>query len=365
MVRRKLYMKNNRKHHEFAPSSLDRIANCPGSYNLSKTFEDVEYEDAFRDEGNLLHEFMAGVRVKLSQDQLILCQKSLEYEEVIIGPYKDAIKERCSEYDLVVTNGKQILTEGTCDRLYIIDSKEFGRFGILIDWKFGSKKVEAARNFQFMAYSTAAIQEFELEYVLAYAVMPRINFVSNAKYTDNARLIEQVIIEAKKGQTFSMGEHCTYCPALKQNKCPINKIDLTVVEKESSLTELTDDDLSSLFERTKIISKMIDKVKLELKNRIIKSENGICGNYKIIKKPGNREVTNTQGLINFLIENHNFAVEEILPLVKIPVPDIENLFIKKTVELYGNTQKNAKELFKLATTPYIEQSSKEEIVKNE
>ena len=45
----------NHKHHEFAPSSLERLYYCPGSYYRSKGLDTDQKPNEARDRGTFLH----------------------------------------------------------------------------------------------------------------------------------------------------------------------------------------------------------------------------------------------------------------------------------------------------------------------
>lgn len=349
---------SNSKHHEFCPSSLDRLANCPGSYIKSKPYQDIEdaeNEDAIQ--GNKLHAVMAGKLCKLTNDEEIAIEKAKEIESKLLeqklATGAKLIAVLTEHETQVLDNAGNVLTEGTLDKIYIFDDGT----AIIIDWKFGRIKVYATRNMQMASYSTGVIQKYKLEKVEAYIAQPFINWIDNCTYYDSSDVIEEIIKTAKKGNIFATGEWCTYCPALKNNNCPLNQI--STIQTDLNITTCDNQTLVNTYETSKRLEKFIAEIKKELKSRI-ETQTNVCG-YRIKERNSKRIISDVNGFIDLLGKEYGISTDELLPLIDLPITKVEELFIsKKNAE--GFTKKDAKELFKRFSIDYIEVKTAQEIV---
>lgn len=346
-------------HHEFAPSSLDRLANCPGSYLQSKPFENIEDND-IEDvkQGNKLHDYLAGKEVELTQDEEIAIEKAKEIESAILQKYFDQganIIWEFTELEIeILDNAENVLTRGTADKVYILDNGT----AVLIDWKFGRIKVYASKNMQLIAYSTGVIQKYKLEKVDAYIVQPFINWVDNYIYTNLFEIIEEIVNNAKNGSVFAKGDWCTYCPALKYGKCPLHQ--LATINTDFDIKTCDDQMLANTYETGKKLMKFVDQVKAEMKSRI--EANGIAG-YSIKERTSKRELSDINTVINRMNDDYGITTDEILPYIKLSVADLEKLFIEKKFD-EGFTKKEGKKVFGEFIKDYIEVKTAREIVKN-
>lgn len=157
------------KHHEFAPSKLERIEGCPASWKMCRDFHPESGKDATR--GSLLHEAIHNDKVLAGlseQDQNLVMSLRNEY----IEPFKSKGFKIFHELPVVIRDedGSE-LTAGTLDALILSPDETQGS---LIDFKFGIYEVtEAKENPQILAYCAGAFQQFpKLQTVFALIVQP-------------------------------------------------------------------------------------------------------------------------------------------------------------------------------------------------
>ena len=221
------------QHHSFAPSSLERIENCPPSWEICKNMlRDDSGKDASR--GDLMH--------RAFYDDSALAKLNGKDKEVILALRKEHIEPYPTEkgikhfHELFVEikdeTGKT-LTTGTLDYL-IISADE--KIGSLIDLKFGSYEVTPAGvNPQIWAYVIGVFQKFpSLEQLFALIAQPVFgigNFDQQAvfKRSDLPNLIariKQIEDNAEKADSANFAEYhpstsdCRYCNKMQ---CPVHR----------------------------------------------------------------------------------------------------------------------------------------------
>ena len=223
----------NNKHHSFAPSSLERIENCPPSWEICKNMlRDDSGKDASR--GDLMH--------RAFYDDSALAELNGKDKEVILALRKEHIEPYPAEkgikhfHELFVEikdETGETLTTGTLDYL-IISADE--KIGSLIDLKFGSYEVTpAGDNPQIWAYAIGVFQKFpKLEQLFALIAQPVFgigNFDQQAvfKRSDLPRLIariKQIEDNAEKADSANFAEYhpstsdCRYCNKMQ---CPVHR----------------------------------------------------------------------------------------------------------------------------------------------
>ena len=223
----------NNKHHSFAPSSLERIENCPPSWEICKNMlRDDSGKDASR--GDLMH--------RAFYDDNALGELSDKDKETVLALRKEHIEPYPTEkgikhfHELFVEIKDEdgaILTHGTLDYL-IISADE--KIGSLIDLKFGSYEVTPAGvNPQIWAYVIGVFQKFpSLEQLFALIAQPVFgigNFDQQAvfKRSDLPNLIariKQIEDNAEKADSANFSEYhpstsdCRYCNKMQ---CPVHR----------------------------------------------------------------------------------------------------------------------------------------------
>lgn len=205
------------KHHDFAPSKLERIASCPWSYRNCLGWTGEEGSDATR--GTLLHTAIyddTAYNLLSARERGMIDFIRAEH----VQPY--AGMEHYHELFVQVTAADgTILTEGTLDDLVISPD---GTYASLKDWKFGSYEVApAAESWQIKAYVCGVFQKFpKVETVYAMIVQPVYGAADYDKQTEFKREqlpellreIENVRAAAKdanENAASPSASNCRYC----------------------------------------------------------------------------------------------------------------------------------------------------------
>ena len=222
-----------KQHHSFAPSSLERIENCPPSWEICKNMvRDDSGKDASR--GDTMHRAFyddAALAELSEKDKEIVL--SLRHEHIEPYPAEKGFKHFHELFVEIKDEDNAILTHGTLDYL-IISANE--KVGSLIDLKFGSYEVTpAADNPQIWAYAIGVFQMFpKLEQLFALIAQPVFgigNFDQQAvfKRSDLPKLIariKQIEDNAEKADTANFSHYhpsasdCRYCNKMQ---CPVHR----------------------------------------------------------------------------------------------------------------------------------------------
>lgn len=209
------------------PSKMPQVALCPYSYINCLDWEEEQSEAA--DRGTKMHYAMAnGVEKALSEGYVINeeDQRTVNYLRSIYveGQTEDG-EELLQELPIEVKyNGKKV-TEGTLD--YLLLNKDKTK-GLLVDWKFGSMKVNnGPTNLQLQAYAEGAFQKIEtLEELNVTIIQPSVMTQEEIENPDGFKVTRQeseenfllniaAVEEAAKSATASDAvpsvENCRFC----------------------------------------------------------------------------------------------------------------------------------------------------------
>jgi hypothetical protein len=225
---------NVRKHHKFGPSRMGYLDECAAFTSKPGTNEAAE-------EGTFLHDVMEKMlkevvkgRAKTTLEQMSgWVAKSYELTDDQIA----YLRFCCKKLDLFIAkrptkihteidvrvkhpDGKE-LNHGFLDVLF-----EFGKTGILIDFKFGAVPVAHARvNLQMKNYTLGGLQHFKhLERIGVIIIQPKLNSITEHMFAraEAPQIYEQLkgVIDraefvqrnpAKAQQFMKPGKYCEYC----------------------------------------------------------------------------------------------------------------------------------------------------------
>lgn len=286
------------KHHEFSPSKLERIENCPASWKVCSGWHGAENADSNR--GNVLHEAFYNDEVfgKLSgSDHELIENLRNEYVNRYIG---NGFKHFHEMFVEIQKNDGELLTSGTVD-YFILSPDE--TIGSLIDLKFGNYEVtEACNNIQIQTYVVGVFQKFpKLEKVYALIVQPAYGlgeYSKQALFTrDNLsgilERIEKAEIAAKNADIENVEyysctpSNCRYCNkdkcAVYRQKMEQNFQILSVEENKLSVPEkeMTIEYADRLLVAAKEISDILKDRTEDAKKLIL--ANGGSENYRVQK----------------------------------------------------------------------------------
>ena len=290
-------------HHEFSPSSLQRVHDCPGSYRLCKQAPAPERSPE-ADEGTMLHErVVSGDLSGLDSEQTAAVESCLNFlKELKERREKEGKKLLQFFFEEPVTvqdKDGNIVTSGTVDVILIWDDGSAD----IIDWKFGRNLViEAANNYQLAPYSLAVMQKFAVNPVTAHIYQPRLYHHSEYTFRNQANIlsnIESIICKATAPElVLNPGEsQCRYCPA--KSICPAFSAAFSALAVESESRDLSNPAvLLDWWNKAQVVEKMVK----ELKDRVTDycREHGSLGDWQLVERAGKREITNTVELCSRL-----------------------------------------------------------------
>jgi len=350
------------EHHEFSPSTLDRIAICTGSFHLGKGLPDIETKDSKG--GQKLHAAVVIKDDSLKTDEEIHVEKCKLYVKKNLEDL--GIKE--GEYDVyeerkvrLIGNNHHVINDGTPDLIIVPHNYNFV---LVFDWKFGRNKVNPA-TLQLKNYGLACCQEFDKEEAYCHVVQPAIHHYMCMIYQagDSFR-IEEVISTAKDIKNFKLvpGEHCLYCKVKIHDQCQAYKMleSRALAFPEKNLTTANDEEIITLYEIGKSLAKKTEIIKDEIKARIDK--NGSCGNYYLKERKGKKKVTHMAALQK-AIENL-ISKKELLDCSSVTLGKLETRFIdnyKLTIDP-GATKVSIRAIFQEAIQPFIEYGKSSEVL---
>lgn len=330
-----------------APSSLGRLAACPGSYAAEKQCAYSEASPAAA-EGNLLHAAMRPgadlSNLTLEHKRLVECAR--EHGRLLYMEWLSVPVSWHAEISAVARlNGEHTVS----GRLDWIGQDE--RNVLVIDWKFGRSYVEVAPdNLQLRAYAVIG-NDFkgprDNERVVVAIVQPTVE--SNLQVTACVYLPHD--IEAAREQLIkiadaasqpdaprSPGEHCRYCKALGTALCPES------VEQASALArfERTDllpvgEELAAWLDKCAVAEQYIDMIRSHARELLANGQE-IPG---WVLKPDTPIRTIPDAAAAWAQVHEVMSPEEFMGLCKVGVGDLQSAVAKK----YGWPAKVARREF--------------------
>ena len=238
---------SDRAHALLSPSSLSRLFLCPGSVALSEGIEQTPSEYAF--EGTRAHE---------ASEYLLIAtlKQSIGFNGFDGDFYTAEMQKYAQRYVKIVMSALSKLKDATVkvEETVALTDKTWGTLDfcaynddwlLILDYKFGKKKVQVKENLQLMCYAAAACNTFQIKpkSIKLAIYQPRSNtkkklsswdttydYLEN--WLDSLWEVEDKVMEAidkyKEGKDIKnylyMGGagHCWFCPA-KDTTCPLQK----------------------------------------------------------------------------------------------------------------------------------------------
>lgn len=346
------------KHHEFSPSSLERLRLCPGSFSLSKGVE--EKVDEYASMGKFLHECVANQVFEYEGQYCSPEEKEMVYSCIeLVAEISKAnnASQLFYEKKLSLSRKEKVITEGTADVVIVAPHKI-----IIIDWKFGWQFVpESHDNPQLATYAAAAMQEFnknEGEVILFY---PRFSKIDTFTFTKPALIADnvyEIISNAKKKDApLNPSEKaCQYCRAYE--KCPAVRkaMEIVCTAKEANSVEHIHDIndvavLSDLLEKSRIAKKLISSIEDRCKVYAMEND-GECGDFILRTSSGARKVSNPSQA--FAKVSDVLTADEFVEACNVSVSSLEGIYADKRKKNDGVTKKFAKEELSIKLGDIIE-----------
>lgn len=338
-------------HHPFSPSSLERLAICPGSYKLSLGVqrEDNEYST----EGTMLHECVEKNTPNLetlTPEQSDIVQRCISELEKH-APHNSWLKEQ----HVSVLSDFEILTAGTVDAVLILDEKI-----LALDWKVGFTPVQKAKeNMQAKAYAAALMQKYGLP-VEFCMFQPRINNISSHTFDieELDDIISQIktIIDEAKGQAMLLNpdkKACQYCAA--KNICPATQkaLESTDLAKIEHTSELTTEQIGSYLVHWQTIKRIGTNLENQAKLKLQQGEE--INGWFLKPMQGRKEVTDINKV--YEIASQFVNLEQFLKCVTISIPELEDFYKRNKKEIEGGKLTDHAKVFTESIAPYIQRKS--------
>ena len=327
-------------HHPLGPSRLDRYAKCPGSYAATErikaqmTPEDFEAHttNEAAQEGTMLHEVMAGMQppAALTEEQQDLIARSEEYKDMHFGDCDTVLLEQ----HLTLTDGFDVLTEGTADVVGLTD-------GIvkILDWKYGRMWVNPD-SLQGKAYAAAAMQCYERDTCEFHIFQPRAGDGKPILYSSFDEIFGEVkaVIEQAKSPyaLLQAGEHCGYCPARLDCTAAANLETGVAAPIDTLLANPAR--LGQAAEVATVVKKRCDQILAACKAATIKGE---ATGHKIIERAGKPSIVDALKARDRVLPI--LTNEEVLSIVTIPYGQLRDAVAAKQKEADGTSAKESEE----------------------
>lgn len=355
------------QHAKVSPSRLQRIIDCPGSFQLAQKYEGSSEPSTYAAEGTRLHraterylqEKMSGpvpadivldeYSVELDEEQCAAVDDCLDYLKNIIrtieGPYKLYIEARVylKEYSEWLYE-----CDGTCD-IIIVTSTSI----IVIDWKFGAGiAVYAAQNDQVYAYGAGALIEHgsqRLEAIEIHIAQPRLdNFDRYIMSPEdihnwiNSRVVPGVKLAYGKNPPFNPGvKQCRWCPASNQCRARLNFANQTAADIFGAHEKLPND--VSLEEMAKVLeaAPMYEAYIKDLRTFILRQlQNGIkVPGFKMVRGRSIRQWIDADKAEEFLNDHLEYDQVYTHKMISISAAEKINRKLKKDPEFQALIEK--------------------------
>ena len=310
-------------HSDFAPSSMDRLEKCPGSYSACLGIPSHETDASIR--GTELHQAIAQAIREGAEDpssilpdvrpawdfyQSLVREDDISRETEVRVSYKTFSGELYyGTADLVITRGDGSIT--------------------VVDWKFGRTLVPAIGNLQLAAYACAIAQERRPSRVDGVIFQPMVSEEPAAwediPLEESRDRILSVISGAKEDVApLCPGEHCRFCPAFQDASCPAIRTCAKAMGEavsrqdsplgESAIAEASEERLEAWMRAVPMVEAFIAKLKERVLS-LAKENGGSYAGCSVKRTRGRLRVTNPAGLLHEVQALPGFSEKDILAIV--------------------------------------------------
>jgi len=275
------------EHAKLSPSRLQRIIDCPGSYEFGRKCEEEQEEQrsSYAEEGSMLHAAVEShilntkwTGPELAPDQQSAVEDAIEYFHKL-----ESATSGQPGYHLEVEKRVYLKTlhpclyecDGTCD-IFINTDDELH----ILDWKFGQGiPVYAEDNDQLYAYAAGALEDRLYREthptptsVFIHCIQPRLDSYDAVQLTVkqlmqwvNERLVPGVSEAISEEPSFHPGQkQCRWCPAKMKCRARYDLANKTAADVFKNVAKLPDnvtqEELGELYARAKQLDKYIKDI---------------------------------------------------------------------------------------------------------
>lgn len=269
-------------------SGYERLAACPGSWQLERQFSDNGPPDPVAERGNRIHRaFETGDTSNLSSDELDDYQQGLKHADMLLAQWQrdfniEAVEELPRESRLWLHQPQTLdpLGSGKMDRWYRSRDR-----ALIIDFKTGwaGYVPPSPRNPQMRFYALCVWKELDIPNIRVCIDRAKSRVGSNdyADYTlSDLQYAEQLLLmhlwAAKEPDAPRYpGPHCHFCKG--KSGCPqaaavallpsviTHSQGMVALKPELAVGSLTDEDLRKIWCADTLIRKILDAVDARLK----------------------------------------------------------------------------------------------------
>lgn len=326
-------------------SGLERIAKCPGSWRMEQGLPEVTSELA--SEGSLIHAYLAGENVTLTDEQLELVERTVSEEvSVVLNTFglQNNGSTKAEERLWYNVAGMPVFS-GKFDKLYID-----GDTAILFDYKFGFIPVtNVAENIQLRAYALLVAQNYGCSEIYVAVIQPRCKEQSVICKYDKASLVlahNEVLSFIKQSYEpdaplVPNEQACKYCRA--NSSCPAaSQVPVRIAQiappefVQDKIERLTDDELQSILDQVPLAETVIKALKAKAKQRLEESPDALP-HYTLKYGSGSREISDSGAVIKGL-RALGLSSDQILSTVDIGITALEKV-VKEATGLKGRELK--------------------------
>ena len=344
------------EHHNFSPSSLERLDLCSGSYEMNKLVDKSTIQESeYATDGKLKHKIVEMWERRkeidgLSQEHIDCAERCIEIMLLTASLDKWEREVR------IETMGRdfEVLNYGTVDAVYESDD-----FVYAWDWKFGRSNVkDVCDNLQAINYVVGLIQKYDKPVIFGIYQEPlnrQDTFTFNddiiEQFYDRYYSIKTKCLDTSKLVLTPNVQYCSYCDAM--GICPMSKTVLnnTELAKIEHTSELSHDVLYDYYTKWKIIEKIGNNLKNTIKFKLQKGEE--LDGFGLRNSSGNKFINDPQGAFDAI--NDNISVQELMSCTNLKITKLEEIFINNYIENSTEkiTKKGAKAEFYIRLEDFI------------
>lgn len=321
------------------PSSLQRVALCPGSVAAEAGLPWQPSDQAA--EGTLLHEAVrtkqtANLKPSQVRDVETCWRIGKQLLEQVLGarPGRFLFEEYVRSY--VGDSGE---LSAKLDFIALADAD-----ALVIDWKFGrADEVDASENLQLRAYALIAHQEYKAERVTCAIVQPRAERERQktlVEYSADDLLLAReeiagIMNRVHGGERVPGPEQCKYCKAAGTDRCPESQQALVHLKMEGQIPFPAGAALGQLIAKARA-AESVAKAIQDYARKVL-SEGGEIPGWTLKPNPPRAQVTDPQRAFQLLSDR--MGAEDFTRACNVTLGTLEEVYREKT----GCTAKDARE----------------------
>jgi hypothetical protein len=316
-------------HHQYSPSSLERLSICPGSNALIATLPESKQNppNDYSKEGDLLHAYISDETALDDIKDIDHIDMIRRCKEIVDHQIKGALQFHFEHHMELKING-HVVTSGTADVVAVFED-----YVTVIDWKFGFNKVTPVEhNAQFKAYSLMAQQKFNKKKVLCLCFQPRVSWIPDVfEFDDYDKLQHDILNIIDNAELCFIDDlrlkaddkACIYCSA-KPICNATGKNMLEVLTRDiDQYNQLSSLQMSELLTQAKLAKRTAEAIE-KLSKEVFMNGDEIPG-YKLTEKKGRRLIDNPEEAFETAYEQQ-LSKTQIMGCITMSISKLEKVY---------------------------------------